>query len=97
MYRCAVIAVLNFQVNVKSEEDEGIYRVAVLLSHPDLTLGKDEVGYVVEFEPLEGITETETRLVSHRLIHLNEDQANSFKKEIGGVYNKMTICKAGIE
>ncbi len=62
------------QVNVKSDVDEGIYRVAVLISHPDLTLKSGDVGYVVEFEPLEGISAAETKLVSHQLIHLSEDQ-----------------------
>ena len=43
-------------MNVCSKEDEGdgIYRVAVLISYPDLSLGPQDVGYVAEFEPVDG-------------------------------------------
>ena len=85
------------QVNVNSEEDDGIYRVAIIISHPDLTLSNNDVGYVVEFEPLEGFADIETKMVPHRLIHLSEDQAKNFKREIGGVYNKVVMGKSGIE
>ena len=44
------------QVNVCSKEDEGdgIFRIAVLISYPDLSLGPQDVGYVAEFEPVDG-------------------------------------------
>ncbi len=52
---------------MSSEEEQGIYRVAVLISHPDLSLGNDDIGYVVEFEPLEGDGQVGIRFSSNSL------------------------------
>ncbi len=41
------------QVNVRSEENKAIFQVAVLLSYPDMSLGPEDVGYIVEFEPVD--------------------------------------------
>lgn len=87
------------QVNVSSEEDQGIFRVAVLLSHPDLSSGKSgkpDVSYMVEFEPVEGDPQVESRLVSYKLFHLSDEQAKIIKRDLGGQYVTPTLGRGDI-
>jgi hypothetical protein len=43
------------------------------------------------------LLQAESCLVSHRLIHMNDDQAKAYKAEMGGVYAKNCVGKGAIE
>lgn len=79
-------------VNVCSDEDEGIYNVAVLVCHPDVS--DSSVFYTVDFVPIEGLPQVDSRSVPYSQVHLSDGQAKKIMADLGPVWRAKSIVSS---
>jgi hypothetical protein len=59
-------------VNVRSEDEEGIYRVAMLISQPVVSKENGDVGYVVDFETNDAVAQVPILPISDKKFSDNQ-------------------------